>query len=237
MSDTDPKRSGSLENEPELSEAPQVARENVPDSSRLEAVRARIQAIAGTSVAPAAKSWPTALKVALPLLGVAGVVAGVVLLTRHAEAPLSSLAPTAFVKTMQLPPTGSPPNSTLPLPPPQWGARATIAGTPQAAPSTAVSPVSPLAASELDTLEQARRALQTDPARALLLTSGLERFDPGSPHAEEREAIAIEALARLGQLSAARSRAERFKAAYPGSAQLARVQRTSGLDAQGGAGN
>jgi len=229
MSIPDPERRGSVENESAPSDA-QAARESSPDSSRLEAVRARIQAIAGTSIAPAAKRWPTALKIVLPLSCVAGAIVGVLRLARHVEAPLSYLAPSAFVKSMQLPPAGSPPNSTLPLPPPARSASAPLAGTPRPASSAPVT-------SELDVLRQAGQALESDPARALQLTSELSRLYPSGPLAEEREVIAIEALARLGQLSAARSRAEHFKAAYPRSALRARVQRAAGLDAQGGAGN
>jgi outer membrane protein assembly factor BamD (BamD/ComL family) len=42
---------------------------------------------------------------------------------------------------------------------------------------------------------------------------------------QEREVIAITALARLGRLSEAQRRAERFRAAYPSSPYVDRVDR------------
>jgi hypothetical protein len=122
---------------------------------------------------------------------------------------LAYVAPSAFVKSMRAPPLESPPNSTLPLPPP--------GGVSQAS-------------SELDLVQQARQALQSDPAQALQLTSEHARLYPSGALAEEREVIAIEALSRLGQPSSAQSRAERFIVAYPCSTQLAHVRQASGID-------
>jgi len=198
----------------ERSDAPQAAAERLSDPGRVEALRARIEAAARPSVAPPASSWPMALKVGLPLFAVGVVLVAAERLLRHAEAPLAYMAPSAFMKSMRVPPAESSPNSTLPLPPPASG-RAQ-------------------ASSELELVARADQALTSDPARALQLTTEHARLYPGGARAEEREVIAIEALARLGQRSAARSRAEQFRVTYPQSAQWSRVQQVSGLDAKVG---
>ncbi len=200
--------------------------ERLTDSARLEAVRARIEAVARASVAPPAKSRPTALKVVLPLLGLVGAVIGAQWLVRHAEAPLAYLSPSAFVKSIRVPLAETSPNSTLPLPPPAQSGP--IAGSPRPPSQPAAEPE---ATSELDLVKQGGQALQSDPARALQLMAEHAKLYPNGALAEEREAIAIDALALLGQLSTARSRAERFMVSYPRSAQLSRVQRAARLDA------
>ncbi len=79
--------------------------------------------------------------------------------------------------------------------------------------------------SETSLLRDARLALNGDPARALTLTEQHRREYPGGGFAQEREVIAITALAKLGRTSEARSRAERFRSAYPTSPYTERVDR------------
>ncbi|MDF2696118.1 MAG: hypothetical protein K0S65_4501 [Labilithrix sp.] len=77
---------------------------------------------------------------------------------------------------------------------------------------------------ELALLEEARRALGADPAKALTLTDEhTQRFRTPS-FAEERERLAIDALGRLGRRDEAARRATAFEAAYPGSAHLQRIR-------------
>jgi hypothetical protein len=80
---------------------------------------------------------------------------------------------------------------------------------------------------EMELLGRTRGALRGDPARALALAEeGQRRFPP--PHGvyrEEREAIAILALADLGRRDEARRRSERFLLLYPDSPMSGRVRR------------
>jgi hypothetical protein len=73
-------------------------------------------------------------------------------------------------------------------------------------------------------IERARKALGSDPRRALALAAEHQKRFPSGALSVEREVIIIEALARSGQTSAARSRALAFEAHYPKSIHLPRVQ-------------
>lgn len=89
----------------------------------------------------------------------------------------------------------------------------------------------PAPADEARLLLQARRALATDPARALELADAHARRFPRGTLAQEREVLAVRALAALGRHEQARARAARFEARYPGSTHLAAVRRAvSGRD-------
>jgi hypothetical protein len=74
-------------------------------------------------------------------------------------------------------------------------------------------------------LRDARLALNGEPARALALTEQHRRDYPSGGFTQEREVIAITALARLGRTSEARSRADRFRSAYPTSPYIERIDR------------
>ena len=270
MNSTDPKRLSSLENVPELTDALAAARERLPASNTLEALRTRLEAAVDAPIdapidAPVAapfKSWPVALKIVVPLLGVAAAVIAAPRFARDAAAPLPSVAtPVSSISApvRSEPPLSEPaPNSTLPLPPPAASAAtrgsarpAILSATPPAvggaaAPAVVASaavvteplPTPPAhVASELEIVKEAGQVLKSDPARALQLTMDHARLFPSGALAEEREVIAIEALARLGKRSAARSRAERFLVGYPRSAHLSRVQLASGLDTNTDAGD
>lgn len=82
---------------PELTDALEAARERLPAPNTLEALLARIEAVIEAPVAPAPMSWPVALKIVLPLLGVAAAVVGAQRLVRHAATPLRSVATSASV--------------------------------------------------------------------------------------------------------------------------------------------
>ena len=73
-------------------------------------------------------------------------------------------------------------------------------------------------------IERARKALGSDPKRALALTQEYQRRFPRGTLTVEREVIAVEALAQLGQVEAARRRALAFEAAHPSSIHLPRVR-------------
>ena len=72
-------------------------------------------------------------------------------------------------------------------------------------------------------IERARKALATDPRRALLLAQEHQRRFPAGELGVERDVIMLEALARSGQTAEARRRAVAFEAKYPKSIHLPRV--------------
>jgi hypothetical protein len=89
------------------------------------------------------------------------------------------------------------------------------AGTTAIAPSAAAAEASDLVEAEVRHASTLRIAARTDPERALALAAEGDRLYPkGLLHAE-REAIAIEALARLDRWSEAQARGEAFANAYP----------------------
>ncbi|RYZ07613.1 MAG: hypothetical protein EOO73_11595 [Myxococcales bacterium] len=83
---------------------------------------------------------------------------------------------------------------------------------------------SPTAWDEPQLIERARKALVTDPKRALTLTQEYQRRYPNGALRVEREVIALEALARTGQLAEARRLALAFQAKHPTSIHLPRVR-------------
>jgi hypothetical protein len=76
---------------------------------------------------------------------------------------------------------------------------------------------------EIEMLRDARAVLGNEPARALRIAGKHLREHPYGIFIEEREAIAIEALIRLGDVTLARSRARRFADRFPHSAYHRRL--------------
>lgn len=110
-------------------------------------------------------------------------------------------------------------------PPPSEAAAPEFASSAAVAPaSTTASAVGPRA--EIAQLAIARRALVSgDAGRALKLAEdGHSQFPRGLLY-EEREAIAIEALADLGLAAEARARGKRYLARFPNGTQSERVRR------------
>jgi hypothetical protein len=81
---------------------------------------------------------------------------------------------------------------------------------------------------EAELIERARAQLQNSPAQALVLTKRHRHLYPNGLLAQEREVIAIEALARLGKSQAAQKRAEAFRAAQPNSIHDLRLRSALG---------
>lgn len=81
---------------------------------------------------------------------------------------------------------------------------------------------------EVELLKEARSALSSDPERALALTRRYGAEYPHGTYAQERDFIAISALARLGRGAEAKSRADAFRARYPRSAYLPQLERLLG---------
>jgi hypothetical protein len=81
---------------------------------------------------------------------------------------------------------------------------------------------------EMDLLGRLRALEASDPRQALALAeAGRRRFSPGF-FVQEREVLAISALARLGLRSEARTRARAFLAAYPTSHFAERLHQLTG---------
>lgn len=230
----DPERLSSLLDQPELSEPLRNARARLPDADALERLRARVTAAVAapppTTPPPApAASWPVAAKLAAAAVVVGGAFLGVRALT----APPPALAPgpaSAVVATAPPPavptPSAAPPITAPPEPVPSPRVVSNVARPSASPPVAAPEP----AISELSLISQARRALASDPAQAFALTRQHQALYPSGVLSEEREVIAIESLARLGNLPLARARAERFSVSFPRSAHLHRVQQAARLD-------
>jgi hypothetical protein len=78
-------------------------------------------------------------------------------------------------------------------------------------------------------MEKLRSDLQPNPASALALADQAEQRFADSPRAEERRALAIQALINLGRIGAARSRAYAFLARYPDGSYAANVAAMTGV--------
>jgi hypothetical protein len=100
-------------------------------------------------------------------------------------------------------------------------APASVPDEPVPVPVASVSAVPP--PSEGALLLRARQQLPSDPRSALELTDEAGRRYPDGALAPEREVLAIEALARLGELASARARFAAFRTAYPQSPHLSRL--------------
>jgi hypothetical protein len=73
-------------------------------------------------------------------------------------------------------------------------------------------------------VSRAQRALDANPALALSLAERHRALFPEGALAQEREVIAVEALRALRRPDEAEARARRFRARYPDSAHLPRVE-------------
>jgi hypothetical protein len=78
-------------------------------------------------------------------------------------------------------------------------------------------------------MEKLRSDLQPNPASALALADEGEHRFADSPRAEERRALAIQALINLDRIGAARSRAYEFLAHYPDGPYSAHVAAMTGV--------
>jgi hypothetical protein len=106
---------------------------------------------------------------------------------------------------------------------------ATAARTPRAiAPrhdeSSAMHSASTGVADELELLQRASALVERDPHGALAVAHEHETLYPRGEYVEERESIAVRALANAGERRAARDRATRFLRRYPTSIYATRVR-------------
>lgn len=86
-------------------------------------------------------------------------------------------------------------------------------------------PPPPPPASADEELELLQKAMShSEPEQALATVEQHQKRFPDSPLAQEREVIAVQALVKLGRMEAAQERARRFRAAWPTSTHLMRLE-------------
>ncbi len=118
----------------------------------------------------------------------------------------------------ELPPPLPPMTTATSAPPPRPKPSASAVPTPK----PVLPPVSD-SANELVLLKAAQDALIEDPRKALaIIDEDLRRY-PSGVLRQEAEVIGIDALARMGNAGAARARADKFRAMYPGSTHVRRI--------------
>jgi hypothetical protein len=130
-------------------------------------------------------------------------------------------------QTVAPPPIARPGNPPLPVPtPPATEAAPASAASEPTAPGRRKEPESHTAQrqDEVRLVSRAQRALGNNPALAFSLAERHRALFPGGALAQEREVIAVEALRALRRPAEAEARARRFRARYPDSAHLPRVE-------------
>lgn len=120
-----------------------------------------------------------------------------------------------------------------PLPPVVEPAVAPRRSPPQAPAPTPPPPPAAKAPSEEQAMAQLRRLAKESPDAALALARDLDRRYPGSAHAEEREALVIDALVWKGDIGQARTNAEEFLARHPAGPRAVQIERLTGVHPRG----
>ncbi len=229
---TDPRPLADADPSSRLGQLMTSARQDVPSEEQLAALAEQLGTVLGPAhgvLSPQGRSTLVKLAVAT---GVAALLAGGAVVLRVRSAPHPS--PSAFVSPT--PPAAAaspiaPPGASV-VTTPAAGTPALITTAAGSSPARALPPPSKkLAAdtakstataaagpSESSLLEQARRALPTDPGAALALTNQDAALFPRGVLVQEREVIAIEALRRLNRTAEADRRAAAFSKTFPGSA-------------------
>lgn len=131
-----------------------------------------------------------------------------------------------FAAPADVPAAAPVPAVSEPVPAPAAAAaRPTAPSPPESAVAhPARSATAPVAAEPEDALvDRAQRALAADPAAALRLAGEHARLYPAGELAQEREVVAVTALARLGRGEEAHARAAAFKRRWPTSAHVRKV--------------
>lgn len=240
MASEDPHPLGTTADEQQLRELVEHAKRDLPSSTQLNGLASRLGPIlagsalvaassatgvaAGKGAAAAAQATlgATAFKV-----GGAAVLAATIAGGTYWAASDTNSPPPARSTTSQTH-VAPPPRVVLPEPAisaPEAEPTPPLEAPPSANPPVQRSSPSPArSADESTLLRQAQAQLKSNPARALALTQEHRRRFPKGVLAQEREVIAIDALARLGQGSEAQKRARDFDERYPGSAHQRRVE-------------
>jgi hypothetical protein len=143
-----------------------------------------------------------------------------------APSPPPPLAPPKPLVVQALPTAASAPRARAPaLTEPAPPVIASATSTPRAPEPAASTGSGDTLTAEMEHLARLRALQSGDPAEVLALAAeGNQRFPTGL-FAQEREAIAIGALVRLGRRKEARARARAFLASYPRSTFAERIQK------------
>jgi hypothetical protein len=191
-----------------------------PDGEQLERMLARVEQGSATSGAGAPPGLGLGSKAWRWLLPVVSVLGAAWLWTSR---PVP--APAAVEHAV-------PPSTPAAVTPRKGPAGDAVTAEANAAPATVPLPsaqraraprnADPLA--ELVLLDRARRVMAKDPARALALAGEHARDYAAGQFAEERELLAIEALARLGRRAAAERRAQAFRRTHSHSVHEHRLE-------------
>jgi hypothetical protein len=210
------------------------AERDVPSDQELAKLAGRLSEVLEPAHVPVAAPPGSSLLAKVSVaLGVAGLVAGGLLLSRRPQA--GSLAPAqALPSATVLAPVPSADGALIALAQPSslTAPIADSAPKPVQLRKSSAEPAKSAAdgaegLSEPVLLEQARRALASSPATALALTNQHAARFPHGVLAQEREVIAIEALRRLGRSAEADRRGAAFAQAFPGSAHQRMVEDAS----------
>lgn len=209
---------------PRLSALFDHATRDVPTAAEMQSLTARLAPLFVEPPAPKVPRWSKGAKLAA-VGGGLGAVALLVFWLSSRERADQGDTPTNPAPS---------PSATAPFPAPTTGTTAATApadssgAAVSAATATLPRNARPSAEhrslNEAELLERARRALTSDPARALALTRLHQAQFPRGALAQEREVIAIDALRRLGRGDEAGQRASRFGQQYPGSAHRRAVE-------------
>ncbi len=175
----------------------------------------------------------TATSVGVGLVGVVAISLAVVMtfaMSRPEDPLADKRSPASSVSASTTPSTQVPPTSVVLLPSASVPTvslddlpKAPSPAAPSAVPR-ASAPVAEDEGLELDLVSRAQKAVKSTPAEALRLCEEHARRFPRGSLSQEREALAIEALFVLGRRDEAKSRAARFKQAYPASGHLRKLE-------------
>lgn len=215
---TEPKRwsSPGSEADPVLRSVLRYGQELGPSSQQLQ----RLLQATASRPPRRARRWASSSVVALAaVLGVAGgawaaylsgFVRGPVQITAPSALPSVHVAPAPRSFGLGATPVQSSPALSAPL------ANHAVVPSPSKRLAPPV-PSTPALDAEQDAalLQQARRAVGAEPARALTLTRDHELHFPNSALTEERQALRVEALARLGRSAEAAQELAAFNARFP----------------------
>jgi hypothetical protein len=210
------------------------AKSDLPSAADLARLEAKLGPLmSGGGVQPTTSGLSGLGKAGIAALGGLLVAGGVYLSTRPAPpTPGTPPAPPAL-REPPAPATEIVP-APAPVPPDTASSTATEpSGSAHGAPGTArtaTGAARPSLVPEDQLLERARRALASDPNRALSLTREHARTYPSGVLAQEREVIAIEALRRLGRGSEADARRGTFEQRYPQSAHRRNLEGPAKVD-------
>jgi hypothetical protein len=214
------------------------AKSDLPTGADLARLEAKLgPLLSGGGAAATATSGLSGLgKAGLAALGGLVVAGGLYLTTRPApEQPIAPPAPLSSPREAPAPAIETAPTP-APVAPDDAASGTTTEpskpaseGTPGTA-RTATGAARPSLVPEDQLLERARRALASDPNRALSLTREHARSYPSGVLAQEREVIAIEALRRLGRGDEADARRGTFEQRYPQSAHRRNLEAPAKAD-------